>query len=147
MSSESLDTNRAQTSYVVTITYEYTIIALHCLLSEPGLLQQQDSLSTIQCQLSRPLQGARYLVGEIVYPFLCYKEDSGREYALQELTSRAAIQSMESFLLENGKKSMERSFVTLGVCISRLQSTLDNASEGGTSTRQSYRKRVFPTYM
>lgn len=43
-----------------------------------------------------------YLAGKLIYSLLCYKEDGGREYALDELTPCAAIQSLESFLLENG---------------------------------------------
>lgn len=94
-----------------------------------------------------------YLVSKVVYSLLCCKEDGGREYALEEFTPCAAIQSLESFLLENGQKPMKSRSVTLGALISCLQSTLDNASgkKGGkgAATRQVDRKkkRDAPSYM
>lgn len=103
------------------------------LISKLGLFQRRDSLGMIQRQSSRVSSKRHfvYLAGIVVYSPLCHKEDGGREYALEEFTPCAAIQSLESFLLENGQKPMKSRSVTLSALMSRLQSTLDNASEKG----------------
>lgn len=70
-----------------------------------------------------------YLVGKIIYSPLRHEENSGREYALEEFSPCAAIQSLQSFLLENGHKPMQRRFVALRARMARLQATLHNASQ------------------
>ena len=70
-----------------------------------------------------------HLAGKLVYSLLRHEEDSGREYALHELTPCAAIESLQSFLFENGQESVERRSVPLSARMSCLQSTLHDASE------------------
>jgi hypothetical protein len=79
-----------------------------------------------------------HLAGKIVYSLLRHEEDSGREYALHEFTPCAAIESLQSFLPENGQQPVKRRFVPLSARMSCLQSTLHDASKKEESTHELY---------